>query len=406
MSRPLSPTVAFAGSAAVFAAFFVAAGAPTPLLSLRQQEWAFSAEALTFAFSVYALGLLAALLIGGSLSDHIGRRPVLLIALGGELVSMLIFVVAPDITWIIVARTIQGLATGLATSAFNAAIVEHAPAHRKKLAGALAAASVAGGLGVGALVTGAAVQFTRDANTLVFGILAAVMVLALGFVWLLEETAEKRPGALRSLAPRISLPTHVRREFYAGVPLHVAAWMFPAFFLGLAPAVLSVQFGLTGGLVAGFTAFLGPFTAAVSTFAFARYAPRRSTLTGLSLTLLGMIVVLVGVAQTWLPALWVGAVIGGLGFGGAFGGQVRLIAPQVQAHERAGVFAGIYTVAYLSFGVPVIVAGQLVPRWGLMSTFELYAATVIILAAVGVTIQASLARRDAVREPAVARVHA
>ena len=74
MPRRLTSTTAFAGLAAVFAAFFLAAGAPTPLLSLQQQEWGFSAGALTFAFSVYALGLLAALLVGGSLSDHIGRR--------------------------------------------------------------------------------------------------------------------------------------------------------------------------------------------------------------------------------------------------------------------------------------------------------------------------------------------
>jgi MFS family permease len=399
MPRPLTPTTAFAGLAAVFAAFFLAAGAPTPLLSLQQQEWGFSAGTLTFAFSVYALGLLVALLVGGSLSDHIGRRPVLLAALGGELVSMIAFVLAPDISWVIVARTIQGLATGLATSAFSAAIVEQAPAHLKKLAGGLAAASVAGGLGLGALLTGAAVEFTPDANTLVFGILAGVMVVAIVFVSFTQETAVKRPGALRSLSPRISLPSHIRREFYAGVPLHIASWMFPAFFLGLAPVVLRLQFGLDGGLVAGFTASLGPVTAAVSSFAFIRYAARPSTLAGMSLTLIGMVVVLVGVAGTWLPVMWIGAVIGGSGFGGAFGGPVRLIAPRVQPHERAEVFAGIYTVGYLSFGIPVIIAGQLAPRWGLIPTSELYAAVVIALAAVGIAIQALLARRDVLAQP-------
>jgi MFS family permease len=70
----MSPMAAFAGLATVFAAFFFAAGAPTPLLSLRQQEWGFSAGTLGIAFSIYALALLAALLTGGSLSDHIGRR--------------------------------------------------------------------------------------------------------------------------------------------------------------------------------------------------------------------------------------------------------------------------------------------------------------------------------------------
>src|SRR3954470_12500559 len=120
MSRTLSPTAAFAGIAAVFAAFFLAAGAPTPLLALRQQEWGFSAGTLTLAFAVYALALLAAVLVGGSLSDHVGRRPVLLGALVGELASMLVFLFAPTITWVVVARALQGLATGFATSAFSA----------------------------------------------------------------------------------------------------------------------------------------------------------------------------------------------------------------------------------------------------------------------------------------------
>jgi MFS family permease len=399
MSRPLRPTTAFAGLSMVFATFFFAAGAPTPLLSLRQEEWGFSAGTLTIAFSVYALGLLAALLLGGSLSDHTGRRPVLLAALYGELASMVAFVLAPTIGWVIAARALQGLATGLATSAFNAAIAEHAPAHLKKLAGGLAGASVAGGLGLGALLTGAAVQFTPDANTLVFGILTGVMVLGIVFVGLTAETATKRPGALRSLTPRVVLPVHLHREFLAGVPVHVAGWMFPAFFLGLSPAVLRLHFDLDGGLVAGFTAFVGPFAAALSGFTFARHAARRSTVIGLVLILAGMVVVLAGVVQTQLPVVWVGAVLGGAGFGGTFSGQLRLIAPKVQAHERAGVFAGIYTAAYLSFGIPVIIAGQLAPRWGLIPTFGSYAAVVIVCALVGLLTQAARARRDAATQP-------
>jgi MFS family permease len=402
LSRILSPTAAFAGVATISAAFFFAAGAPTPLLSFQQQEWGFSAGILTIAFSVYAFTLLAALLIGGSLSDHIGRRPVMLAALYGELVSMIAFLIAPTITWVIVARAIQGLATGLATSAFSAAIAEHAPAHLKKLAGGLAGASVAGGIGFGALVTGAAVQFTADANTLVFSILTGAMVLAIVFVSFTAETAGKRPGAFRSLIPRLGLPVHVRGEFLAGIPVHVAAWMFLAFFLGLAPAVLRLQFDLDGGLVAGFTAFLGPFAAAVSTFAFGRHPARRGTLVGISLILAGMVVVLLGVTEAWLPAVWLGAVLGGVGFGGTFGGQLRLIVPHVQPHQRAGVFSGIYTAAYLSFGVPVIIAGQLLPQWGLIQTLQSYAAAIIALAVLGITIQTVLLRRDAATKPAAA----
>jgi MFS family permease len=402
LAHVLSPRFSFAGLAAVFGAFFFATGAPTPLLSLRQQEWGFSAGTLTIAFSIYALGLLAALLVGGSLSDHIGRRPVMLAALYGELGSMIVFLFAPTITWVIVARALQGLATGLATSAFNAAIAEQAPAHLKKFAGALAGASVAGGLGIGALLAGAAVQFTPDANTLIFVVLSAVMVLAIAFVGLTAETAPKRPGALRSLTPRLELPARIRSEFFAGIPVHIAGWMFPALFLGLSPAVLRLHFALDGGLVAGFTSFLGPFAAAVSSFAFARHPARRSTLLGVILILAGIVVVLLGVNETWLPAVWIGAVLGGIGFGGSFGGQLRLIAPHIQAHQRAGVFSGIYAAAYLAFSVPVIIAGQLVPLLGLVPTLQSYAAAIIAFAAVAIVIQAGRLRQDIALKPAAA----
>lgn len=399
MFRALSPRLSFAGLAVVFAAFFFAAGAPTPLLSLRQQEWGFSAAILTIAFSIYALGLLASLLVGGSLSDHIGRRPVMLAALYGELASMMVFLLAPSIFWVVVARALQGLATGLATSSFNAAISEHAPAHLKKFAGALAGASVAGGLGIGALLAGAAVQFSPDANTLIFAALSGVMVLAIVFVSRTAETAAPRPGALRSLTPRLEIPAGIRSEFLAGLPVHIAGWMFPALFLGLSPAVLRLHFAVDGGLAAGFTSFLGPFAAAVSSFAFARHPARRSTLLGVILILAGILLVLLGINETWLPSVWVGAVLGGIGFGASFGGQLRLIGPHIQPHQRAGVFSGIYAAAYLAFSVPLIIAGQLVPFLGLVPTLQAYAAAIIAFAVVGIVVQSARMRRDAARKP-------
>ena len=400
MSPRVNPSLSFAGTVGIFAAFFLAAGAPTPLLGLRQQQWGFSAGLLTIAFSAYAVALLAALLVGGSLSDHVGRRPVLLAALGLETASMIGFLLAPSIGWVISARVVQGLATGLGTSAFSAAISEHAPAHLKGLAGGLSAASVAGGLGLGALLTGAAIQLTEAANTIVFTTLTSLMLAAIVFVAATPETGVRRPGARRSLTPTVAVPTSARGEFLAGIPVHVAGWMFPAFFLGLSPAVLRLHFGQNGGLVTGFTAFVGPFAAAAAGFVFARHDPRRGTLAGLVLVLLGMLVVFAGVTATVLPLVWVGALLGGAGFGGTFGGQVRLIAPHAGAHERASLFSAVYTVAYLAFGVPVVIAGQLTPRWGLLPTFDSYAALVVVLAVVGLAVQgirATQERRDGIR---------
>jgi MFS family permease len=123
----LPPHVAFSATALTLSALYVAAGAPSPILSLLEQRWGFAPWVLTVAFAVYALGLLAALLVTGSLSDHVGRRPVLLGALALELIAMVMFAIAPNIGWVIAARSLQGVATGAATSAFTAAVVEQAP---------------------------------------------------------------------------------------------------------------------------------------------------------------------------------------------------------------------------------------------------------------------------------------
>jgi hypothetical protein len=52
--------------------------APSPIYPLYLHRWGFSVTILTVIFAVYVAGLVAALLTVGSLSDHLGRRPVLI----------------------------------------------------------------------------------------------------------------------------------------------------------------------------------------------------------------------------------------------------------------------------------------------------------------------------------------
>src|ERR1700750_2564649 len=86
--RKLSRPVAFAAIAAIFVAFAAASGAPSPLYVVYQQQWGFSASSLTVVFAVYVAGLVAALLVFGALSDHVGRRPVLAAAIALEAVAL------------------------------------------------------------------------------------------------------------------------------------------------------------------------------------------------------------------------------------------------------------------------------------------------------------------------------
>ncbi|MDP9389989.1 MAG: MFS transporter [Actinomycetota bacterium] len=83
---------------------------------MYQEEFGFSSGVLTVVFGVYAFALLAALLVVGALSDHIGRRPVLIAALLLQAVGMVVFLVADGVGWLIAARVVQGLSMGALTA--------------------------------------------------------------------------------------------------------------------------------------------------------------------------------------------------------------------------------------------------------------------------------------------------
>jgi MFS family permease len=386
----LPPGVAFAGAGLAFASLYLAAGAPTPLLVLFEHEWGFAPWVLTIAFAAYALGLLASLLVVGSLSDHIGRRPVLVGALTVELAAMVMFVFAPDIGWVIAARVVQGIATGAASSAFTAALVELAPPSRKRLGSVVGAVAPAGGLGLGALLTGIAVQFTHEANLIVFTSLAVIMAFGTLTAAFSAETVTKQAGALDSLKPRVSVPPIARPEFFAAAPVHLASWMFAGLFMGLSPTIIRDIFDINSGLVNGATAFLPPTAAAVAGFALGRFAPRRVILVGTVAVLAGAAIVLTGIATVLLPLVWFGGLIGGAGFGATFSGALRAVGPLAEAHQRAGLFAAVFLVAYLSFGIPAIVAGQLVAPLGLLRTVLWYGTAIILAAALGLVAQRRL----------------
>jgi MFS family permease len=391
--RTLPPTVAFVGAALAFAALYLAAGAPTPLLVVFERQWGFPASVLTIAFAAYSLGLLAALLVVGSLSDHLGRRPVLVVALLVELAAMLAFVFAPDIGWVIAARTVQGVATGAASSAFTASIVELAPARHKKLGTVISSVAPAGGLGLGALLTGAAVQFTAAANLIVFTALAVIMALGTAVTVLSAETVTPRPGAVRALVPQVTVPRAARREFAAAVPVHLGSWMLAGLFMGLVPTIIRDIFGIDSGLLNGATAFLEPAAAAVAGFFLGRLTPRNTTQVGGATVLAGTAIIVAGVALGVMPLLWVGGIVGGVGFGASFSGALRTITPLAAPHQRAGLFAAVFLVAYLAFGIPAIVAGLLVGVVGLLNTVLGYGVAIIAAAAVGLLAQHRVATR-------------
>jgi MFS family permease len=386
-----SAGLALTGEAIAFTSLYAAAGALMPLLVVYQEQWQFPPMLLTLAFAVFAVGFLAAVLTVGSLSDHVGRRPVLVGALIIQLISNVMFLVAPDVEWVIAGRIVQGLATGAATTAFTAALVELAPPHRKGLGAVLGSVGLTGGLAVGSLLAGLAIQFTTAPNAIVFTVLTVVTML--GIVALAPETVTRAPGALRSLIPRVAVPPTARREFAAAAPVIAAVWMVAGLSGGLAPSMVHSVFGVNSGLLSGLSGFGSPAMSAVSGLAFARLDPRRAMTIGIFASIGGAIGIVSGILGGSLAIMLIGQAIAGAGFGASFTASLQLIVPLAAAHQRAAVVASVYLVSYLAFGVPIVIAGQLVEPVGLVPTVFWYTATTVVLALIGLRVQPALGGR-------------
>lgn len=386
--------VGFVAMSGALLALFVAAGAPTPLLPIYEAEWKFAPSMLAFAFGVYALAMIVSLLVIGSLSDYIGRRPVLIGALTLELVSVIVFLFAPSIGWIVIGRVLQGLATGVASSTFGAAIVELAPERRKRLGAVMSSLATTAGLGIGALFSGlVALAIPTEAATIVWTVLIVLMAVGTALAFLTPETSTRRAGALRSLIPRMSIPVTVRRLFAATSPTIVAVFLETAFFLGLGPTVLAAAFGVTTPIIGGLINFV-MFTAATAAAALTGGVhPHHLKISGNLGIAIGTLLFLGAIPTGALWLIWASAIVAGAGMGAAFSGSSRGLVPEVEPHQRAGLFAAFFTVAYLSFGGSAIIAGLIATATGVTAMAVGFSIIMAAIALLGLALSIGLSAR-------------
>ncbi len=392
--RELPRSFGFVTVSSSMVALLFAAGAPTPLWPIYEHEWGFAAWMLTLAFGVYAIALLLTILVIGSLSDYVGRRPLLVGALGLELVAMAVFLFAPSIGWIIVARILQGIATGAASSAFSAAVVELAPVHRKKFGALMASLAPLAGLGIGAIFAGIIAQFVpSSAASIVWLVLVIVMALGTVFAIFTPETATRKPGSLQSLAPQLSVPPQVRALFATTIPATVGAFMSMALYLGLIPTILAVVFAVASPIVGALMALVAFAVGTIVSATTSQMRPHRLRLIGASALTVGALLFIGSIGAVVLPLLWAAVAIGGAGLGAIFSGTIRGIIPEVKVHERAGVFAAVYLVAYLSMGVSAIIAGITATFVGVASTSIGFGIVTGVMSVFGLLLSVGAARR-------------
>lgn len=381
--------------AATLGLFLFAAAAPSPLYAVYAARWHFSAIALTEAFGVYALALLLALLLTGSLSDAVGRRPMILAAVVIELASMFLFVVASDVNWLFAARITQGIGTGVATSALAAALVDLQPSGQPGLAPLVNSATPILALAAGALASAALVQYAPDPLHLVYWlIVVGLVVLGLATAVTPEPITSRRPAGL---VPRIGVESAVRPHFTAALPSLVAGWAVGGFYLSLGPSLALLLAGSTNRLLGGFAITVVGGVGAAAVIAVRNWPPYRTMEVGGIALVAGLALAVVAIGLKSSVLFYVATAVTGVGFGAGWLGVLRKLVGLASPTARAALLTAIFIVSYVSFAVPAVAAGYLVTRIGLHDAALWYAAAMGAVALVGLLATVFIGRREAVK---------
>ena len=375
---PLAGRPALYLLASIIVSLLAASSAPTPLYATYQGLWHFTPITTTVVFGVYALTVLSALLVLGRLSDHVGRRPVLLAALAVQVVSLVLFTTADGVTGLLVARIVQGLSTGAALGAIGAGLLDI-----DRTRGTLAnAASPGTGTGTGAILSALAVRYLPAPTHLVYLVLIGVILVQAAGVALMRETAAPAPGALASLRPKITLPRTVRAHVLTAAPVVFAVWALAALYGALGPALVQALTGSADAVLGGLSLTVLTAFGVGAVLALRAAAARTVMITGIVALVTGVAITLLALTLRSPAVFFAGTAVSGIGFGSGFQGGVRTVVPQVAVHERAGVLSLLFVVSYLGLGVPAVAAGFLaVHGAGLIGAARYYGAALILLAA-------------------------
>ena len=374
----LSPPASFYLLASITLSFLAGSSVPTPLYPLYQALWGLSPVMITVVFAVYALAVLTGLLFLGRLSDHVGRRPVLIAATLAQAMTMLLFATAASAAGLVLARIIQGLITGAALSAVGAAMIDL----NKSRGTAANAVAPAFGSAAGGIVAGFFVQFLPAPMHSVYAALAAVFVMQTVGLKFMKEPIAPIPGAWKSLRPQIALPSAAREPLLLALPVLIAVWALGGLYASLGPVLVRGILDSNAPLLGGLALFVLAASGGIAVLLLQALEARKMMALGAACLLAGVGLAVLALTRNEVTLFFLGTAVAGVGFGTGFQGAVRTVISVAAPHERAGTLSILFIVSYIALGAPAIIAGSMVRHAGLAATAQIFGLVVMALAAV------------------------
>jgi MFS family permease len=342
------------GAATVLMLMFMGATLPGPLYLIYRDELHFTKVTLTLIYAVYFASAVLTAFFLGRLSDQIGRRAALLLAICVSLISTVVFVFADSIPLLFLARILSGFGIPLAAGAGTAWVAELCD--NRCTGASLTAGFTLAGLGLGPFLAGLLAQFTHEPLTLPF---LALMVLALAAALItlrVPETVTHRVHHLRelSLRPRIGVPRTLIPAFTAPAITAFSTFSLLGFYSALTPSLLEQALHLHSHAISGGIIF-ELYAVAALTLVFTRWLTARAAmLAGLALLIPALALLALAPRDQSLTLLLLGSGVGGAAVGLGYRGSLQLVNELAPDTHRAEVVSTFLMFCYLGVSLPVV----------------------------------------------------
>jgi MFS family permease len=357
--RDRNPGSAFIPAVISLLVVFATVGATVPMFNLYRSDEGFTNGDISLTVVAYSVFTLGTLLTFGRLSHHVGRRPVALASLLFLAAGALVLLDVHHLGVLIAGRVLMGVGAGLASSSLTSYIVDAAPAEPAWLASVASSQTVMIGLAVGAVFSGALIQFGPWPRDLVFLVLIALLVISMVLIAVSPETAERTPGARRSLRPRVSLPAHVKPLLGVAAAVLLATWSIGSFYQAFVPALIEDDLHSSSSLVLGliFAAYMAP--SALGAPLIGRFEPATGQRIGMLTFLAGIVGLIAAVAAGGLELFLAATIAAGAGQGIAISATTRGLLHGSTLNHRASIFSAVYLLSYAGATIPALIAGSL-----------------------------------------------
>ncbi|MET7978275.1 MFS transporter [Streptomyces mirabilis] len=351
--------LAFLSAVLSLAAAFAAVGSTIPLFNVYRAQDGFTNAGISMTVVAYSAATISTLLVLGRLSNHVGRRPTALASLGLLVLGCVVLLNVHHIGVLIAGRLLMGLGAGLASSSLTAYIVDTAPAKPAWLASVASSQTVMLGLAIGAIASGALVQFGPWPRDLIYLISVGLLLLSTVLIAISPDTVAPIPGAWRSLKPTVRVPVRVRHLLAVMAAVLLSTWATGAFYQAFVPALVEDQLRTHSSLVLGlvFAAYMAP--SALGAPLSGRFAPAGAQRIGMAAFFAGWIGIITAIATGALPLFIAATIVAGAGQGIAISGTTRSLLSGSSLADRAPIFAVVYLLSYSGATIPSLITGQL-----------------------------------------------